>query len=144
MLATRWEPVFGMSRLQRDMDRLLDDIVQHSPRYARKAYPPLNLSEDAEHYYVEAELPGLDLDDLELQVNGGNQLSIKGARKQPEPDATRWHRHERAYGEFKRTVELPANVDSEKVSATFTDGVLAISLAKREEAKPRKITVNVE
>ena len=141
MLATRWEPLLGMNRLQQEMNRLFEDMSSRSPRYAQATYPQLNLWEDEESYFLEAELPGLALEDIELFVTGGNQLTVKGERKQPDPENAKWHRQERAFGTFGRTVELPSPVDAEKVSAAFSGGVLAISLPKSEEAKPRKITV---
>ena len=104
-------------------------------------YPPLNLWEDDNNLYVEAELPELELTDLEIFVNGDNQLSIKGERKQPEQEKGTWHRQERGHGSFSRVGELPQYVDSEKVTAEFKHGVLTITLPKREEAKARRIEV---
>lgn len=141
MLATRWEPLSGMNRLHQDMNRLFQDMSSRTPRFAQASYPQLNLWEDDENFLVEAELPGLALDDLELIVTGGSQLSLKGERKQPEPENAKWHRHERGFGTFSRTVELPSPVNADEVSASFSNGVLTITLPKSEEAKPRKITV---
>lgn len=141
MLATRWEPFVGMNRVQNEMNRMLNDLGPRGRRYSNSVYPPMNLWEDDDHLYMEAELPGLNLDDLEIYVTGGNQLSIKGERKQPELGEGTWHRQERGFGTFSRLIELPANVESENVSAEFTHGVLTITLPKAEEAKPRKITV---
>ena len=97
--------------------------------------------EDGDHLYVEAELPGLDLNDLEIHVTGDNQLSLQGERKRPAEEEGDWHRRERSFGAFSRVVELPADVDCEKVAATFKHGVLTITLPKREELKPRRIEV---
>jgi HSP20 family protein len=104
-------------------------------------YPPLNLWEDDNNLYVEAELPELELTDLEIFVNGDNQLSIKGERKQPERENGTWHRQERGHGSFSRAGELPQYVDSDKVTAEFKHGVLTITLPKRKEAKARRIEV---
>lgn len=141
MSVSHWEPLLGMNRLQREMDQLFQGVSRRSPRFARSNYPSMNLFEDDENFYVEAELPGLAIDDLDVQVAEGNQLSIKGERKRPELEAASWHRQERAYGEFHRVVALPSDVNSENVTATLSDGVLTISLAKAEEAKPRKIVI---
>ena len=141
MLATQWEPFVGMNRLQNEMNRLFDQWGTRTPRYDQSVYPPLNLWEDGDSYFVEAELPGLAMDDLEIYVTRGNQLSIKGTRKRPELENGSWHRCERGFGSFSRMVELPGNADAEKVSAEFCNGVLTITLPKSEEAKPRKITV---
>lgn len=144
MLATRWEPLTQMNRLRRDMDRLFDHWGESRPQqYSRSTFPPLNLWENDDNMFVEAELPGFGLDDLEIMVTGGNQLSIQGERKAPELEGGTWHRRERGFGSFSRLIELPGHVDSEKVSAEFKHGILTITLPKREEVKPRRIEVKV-
>jgi HSP20 family protein len=130
-----------MNRLHEEMNRLFGRYANGSREFAHSNYPPLNLWEDDNNLYVEAELPGFQLDDLEMYVTGENQLSIKGRRKQPELENGAWHRQERGYGAFSRLMELPGAVDSEKVSAEFQNGVLTITLPKKEEAKPRRIEV---
>lgn len=140
MIATHWQPILRPNHLLRNM--LLHDFANQSSRLAKNNYPPLNLSEDDDNFYVEAELPGFATDDLELHVAEGNQLSMKGARNRPEPQDASWHQQEKVYGEFHRTVELPAPVNPDEVSATFTNGVLTITLAKvEEETKQRKIAI---
>jgi HSP20 family protein len=146
MLATRWQPFETvwpqMNRLQEEMDqwmgrRGLDDARQ----FARNIYPPLNLWEDDNNLYVEAELPELELCDLEIFVDGDNQLSIKGEHKQAVQGKGTWHRHERGHGKFSRVGELPHYVDSDKVTAELKHGVLTITLPKRQEAKARRIEI---
>jgi HSP20 family protein len=88
-------------------------------------------------------LPGMDLKDLEIYVTGGNQLTIKGERRQPTLEKGVWHRQERGYGSFARVLTLPFQVDPDKVEAKFENGVLRVSLAKHESAKPRKIPIKV-
>jgi HSP20 family protein len=100
--------------------------------------------EDENNLYVESELPGFELDDLEIYVTGENQLSLKGERKRPELEGGTWHRQERGYGGFTRVMDLPSAVDSDKVSAEFNFGVLTIKLPKVEAAKPRRITVQAK
>ena len=146
MLATRWQPVDtmwpGMKRLQEEMEQWFGRAGMNDPRrFAHSVYPPLNAWEDDNNLYVEAELPELELSDLEIFVNGDNQLSIKGERKQPERENGRWHRQERGHGSFSRTCELPQYVDSDKVTAEFKHGVLTITLPKRKEARARRIEV---
>ncbi len=144
MLATRWEPIAQMNRLRQEMDRLFDRWGDSRPLpYARSTFPPMNLWENDEQLFVEAELPGFALEDLEITVTGGNQLNINGERKAPEPEGGIWHRRERGFGRFSRSVELPGYVDSDCVSAEFKNGVLTITLPKREEVKPRRIEVKV-
>ena len=140
MLTTRWEPLAEMNRLRHEMDRLFGGAGQ-SRRFGVSTFPLLNLWEDDDNLFVEAELPGFELNELEMYVTGGNQLSIKGERKQPELKDGTWHRQERGYGNFSRVIELPSAVDSDKVSAEFKHGVLTITLPKAEEVKPRRIEV---
>jgi len=124
------------------MEQGLRRAGMNDPRRSdQSAYPPLNLWEDDNNLYVEAELPELELTDLEIIVNGDNQLSIKGERKQPEQENGTWHRQERGHGKFSRAGELPQYVDSENVTAEIKHGVLTITLPKRAEAKARRIEV---
>jgi HSP20 family protein len=133
-----------MNRLRHEMDRLFDRWGDNRPQqYSRSTFPPLNLWENDDNLFVEAELPGFALEDLEIMVTGGNQLSIKGERKAPELEGGAWHRRERGFGRFNRALELPGYVDSENVSAEFKNGVLTITLPKREEVKPRRIEVKL-
>jgi HSP20 family protein len=146
MLTARWQPLGTvwpeMNRLQAEMEQRLSRAGMNDPRrFAPSVYPPLNVWEDDSNLYVEAELPELELSDLEIVVNGDNQLSIKGERKQPEQEKGMWHRQERGHGSFSRVGELPQYVDSDKVTAELKHGVLTITLPKRKEAKARRIEV---
>lgn len=146
MLTTRWEPLGmvwpGTNRLQEEMEKWFGRFGVNDPRrFAGGVYPPLNAWEDDNNLYVEAELPELELSDLEIFVTGDNQLSIKGTRKQPEREDGTWHRRERGSGSFSRMGELPQYVDSDKVTAEFKQGVLTITLPKRKEAKSRRVEV---
>ncbi len=141
-MLTRWQ---SLGDMRSEVQRLHDEMNRMFGRYAgngnvarefsRGVYPPMNLWEDAGNLYVEAELPGLNLEDLEIYVTGENQLSIKGERKQLDLTQGTWHRQERGYGNFARLMELPSAVDSDQVSADFKQGVLTITLPKRESAK---------
>src|SRR5262245_23670743 len=93
---------------------------------------------------TEAELPGVELKDLEIHVTGGKELTLKGERRPVAPEGGVWHRQERAFGAFTRTLTLPFAVDPDKVEARLENGVLTIQLAKHESAKPRKIAVKAE
>jgi HSP20 family protein len=130
-----------LSRLNDEMNRLFSRYTNGGREYSPTGYPPLNVWEDDDHLYVEAELPGFAMGELEMYVTGESQLSIKGARQQPQLQKGTWHRQERGYGSFSRLMELPGPVDSDKVSAEFKDGVLTLTLPKKEEAKPRRIEV---
>jgi HSP20 family protein len=112
-----------------------------APRAYGSGYPALNTWEDGDNAWIEAELPGLGLDDIEVLVTGG-EVTINGQRKPAEPaQGATWHRRERSHGRFSRTLTLPWEVDAEKVQATLRDGVLAVQLPRAEAAKPRKVKV---
>lgn len=146
----RWEPFREiqqeMRRMQREMDRLFGPLGFDFRTWPRLAvsYPLVNLWEDDDFVYAEAELPGIKMEDLEITVTGANQLTIKGERKQPALEKGEWHRQERGFGKFERTIELPTNVDANQVEARLENGVLTIKMAKSPESKPRRITVKAE
>jgi len=146
-MVTPWEPFGSLlgeaNRFRSEMDRLFH---RWSPGagVAVAAYPPLNLWEDEDRLYVETELPGMSIDDLEIFVNGRDQLSIKGVRKPPSVEGGAWHRQERGIGGFSRLFDLPVDVDPNGVEADFKDGVLTITMPKSEESKPRRIEVKSE
>jgi len=149
-ILTRWHPFrelrHEMRRFQREMNRLFGRRgfdFEAWPGLAM-SFPPVNLSEDDDFVYAEAELPGLKLPDLEITVTADNQLTIKGKREPAAPAKVEWHRQERGYGSFERTIGLPVTVDAGKVEARLENGVLTIKMAKSPAAKPKKITVKAE
>jgi HSP20 family protein len=148
MLLSRWQPftpVWGqLQQLQSEMNRLFDRWGDGGTGLRTVAYPAVNIWEDAERVYLEAELPGLELKDLELHVTGSNQLTIKGERNPCLPEKAAWHRQERGFGPFTRVLTLPFDVDANKVDARLEHGVLYVQLAKHPSAKPRKITVKAD
>jgi len=111
--------------------------------FGTPVYPPVNLGEYEDNIYVEAELPGFKMKDLDITLTGENELSVKGERRQPESEKGTWHRQERGYGSFSRIVQLPEHVNANKVSAEFKLGVLTVTLPKREESKPRRIEIKI-
>ena len=130
-----------MNRLRDELDRVfgIDSAAWSRPG----AYPPVNVWEDENHFYLEAELPGMNIEDLEIHVQEGDQLSIKGTRKLSEIEGAKLRRRERSHGEFHRTFKLDSDVDVQNVSAEFKHGVLTVKLPKSELMKPRKIEINV-
>jgi HSP20 family protein len=147
---TQWEP-FGsmlrdMGRLQGEFARLFDAFGGDSRTWPvlTGAYPALNIWEDDANVYLETELPGMALEDLEIYVTGGDQLTLKGERKQPAVENGTWHRQERGFGSFERVLMLPVSVDASKVEARLENGVLTVRMAKSPAAKPRTIPVKAE
>jgi HSP20 family protein len=126
-------------------DRLLDPWGVELPRGAALAtFPPVNVWEDADAFHVEAELPGLTRDQIQVSVTNRNQLTLQGERQALESGKGRWHRRERGFGRFQRVLKLPTPLDADKIDATFENGVLHVVLPKAEEAKPRRIAVKAE
>jgi HSP20 family protein len=133
------------NRLQKEMNRLFNNLgVAPSWRGLSFVYPAINVWEDDGNVYAEAELPGLLQDQIEVYVTEENQLTVQGERKLGERPNGTWHRRERGFGKFNRTVTLPANVDAEKVEARLDNGVLHVTLPKSDAARPRKIAVKSE
>lgn len=126
-----------LSQLRNEMDQLFEDGVTSEP-----LYPALNVWEDEGSFYAEAELPGFRLEDVEVAVRG-NELSLSGERKPEEKEGMTWHRRERGFGKFHRTLEFPLPIEADKVQASLKNGILTITLPKAEAAKPRKIQVKL-
>jgi HSP20 family protein len=113
------------------------------PALAR-SYPAMNIWEDDNNIFAEAELPGMTQDQLEIYVTEGNLLTVQGERKPAELANMAWHRRERGTGKFSRTLTLPTNVDADKVEAKLEQGILHVTLPKSAAARPRKIAVKGE
>jgi HSP20 family protein len=124
------------------MDRLFDAFgagLSQRPYKRAAAYPAMNIWDAGDAICVEAEVPGVSKNDLEI-LTVGNELTVKGRRG---PLAGKWayHRHERGTGEFTRSMTLPCEINADKVDATLNNGVLTLRLPKAEAAKPKQITV---
>lgn len=104
--------------------------------------PAVNLKEEDNEYILTAELPGMELKDIEVDVDK-DTLTLKGEKKyeHEETKEGRWHLYERSYGTFERSFALPRAVEAEKVRAEFEDGVLTVHLPKRKEAMGRKVEI---
>jgi HSP20 family protein len=139
MLPVLWS---GWNRLQDEMDRLFNwPGAAPRARPLAPAFPPVNVWEEDEAFYLEAELPGLKEEDLFVQVTQGNQLTLRGERKADPALEGAWHRRERGTGRFQRTFALPVPVEADKVEARLENGVLRLTLPKAERARPRRIPV---
>ncbi|MBN1303767.1 MAG: Hsp20/alpha crystallin family protein [Anaerolineales bacterium] len=129
-----------MDQLQREMNRLFD-VSNQGRVFNSPSYPAINIWTNEEGQLISAEMPGIRPEDLEVDVTG-DALSISGERKADgiEVDA-HLHRQERNSGLFSRTIQLPFMVDTNKVEASFKDGVLVVTLPRADADKPKKITV---
>jgi HSP20 family protein len=137
------ESSFGdFDQLRSDMLRLLDSVAGNtSGDVGAGVFPPLNISQDDDNFYVRAEVPGIKASELSISATR-NRLSVSGRREIPqEHERVSYHRKERAEGSFNRTVALPMDIDAEHVEARYVDGILTLTVPKAEETKPRQITV---
>ena len=126
----------------RQLDQLLDEVFTGVGRYSPTSAPRSDVYEDDEdRFVVETVIPGLEAKDIRIEVEG-NILKVSSERKDEAPDSKRTYlTREIRFGTFNRSFRLPANVDGSKVEASYKQGVLKIELPKREEAKPRQITI---
>lgn len=132
-----------MDMLRREIDQAFRGIGRKTsflPGIGAGEYPRMNLSEDDANYYVEALVPGIDPESLDLNLMRG-ALTLSGERKEDETKDHTWHRHERGAGKFMRTIELPDSIDNTKVDAECRNGVLMITLPKPQSEQPKKISV---
>ncbi|NLF30128.1 MAG: Hsp20/alpha crystallin family protein [Planctomycetes bacterium] len=119
----------------------MDRLVSQFGRTRAAAFPPVNVYNEADGAVVTMELPGVDPADLDVSVSG-HALAIRGQRKgDPAGEGDTWHRRERTFGSFARSIELPFEPDPDGVEATCRDGVLEIRVRRHEAEQPRRITV---
>jgi HSP20 family protein len=134
-----------MNRLSAEMDRMFRRFGWGDRwELPAVAYPAVDIWQDDNCVYVEAELPGMEIGDLEIYVTEGDQLTIRGERKPPAVEKGTWHRQERGYGQFSRLLKLPCPVKTDEVEAQLKDGVLTITLPKCDAAKPRRLAIKAE
>jgi len=137
-------PFAELERMSRQMNQLTQGLFGRPGLGWRPAsvFPAINLTEDADSYHVRAELPGIKADALDIQAVGRN-LTLSGERTiASEGETVRYHRREREAGKFSRTIGLPGDIDVNKVDAKLANGMLTVTIAKAEAAKPKRITVH--
>ena len=126
--------------------RFFEDAVtrlMNEPRTARPWSPPVDILETEDNLTLKADLPDVKIEDLDIRVEN-NTLTIRGHRNfEKEENVKGWHRIERSYGTFARSFSLPNTVDTEKVRADYRNGVLTITVPKKEVAKPKTIHVEI-
>ena len=135
-----WDPFGGLLDLHRDFSNLFAPATRDAGEFGQWI-PPVDVYSDENKVVVHAELPGMKQKDIDVNYQDG-VLTIKGERKhEAETKENGYHRVERAYGTFHRSVRLPAEVDASKVKAELKEGILTITFPKAEEAKARKIEI---
>ena len=148
MAVVRWEPFRDLVTLQDRMNRMFDESYRARGGEDEWALggswaPAVDIYEHEGNIVLTAELPGVDPKAVDIRVEN-NVLTLRGERKwSDEVKRESYHRVERSYGSFTRSFTLPNVVDTEKIKAEYKDGMLRLVLPKKEEAKPRQISINV-
>ena len=150
MAIIRWEPFRDLVGLQERMNRLFDESFRGINRTGSEEdwvggswAPAVDIYEQNGNIVLKAELPGVDPKDVDVRVEN-NILTLRGERKlENEVKRESYHRVERAYGSFTRSFTLPNVVDTEKIKAEYKDGLLRMTLPKKDEARPKQISINV-
>ena len=145
-----WDPFGEFERLRQELDRAAGRFGVRSPRLAflpgraARQYPLVNLYDDGTNFQLEALAPGVDPAALEVTVVQ-NRLTLSGEKRSAGDVAPeRLHRVERAAGRFVRTIDLPAEVEADRVEAQYRNGLLTLTLPRAETAKPRRVTVQAQ
>jgi len=149
MAIIRWDPFREIATLQERMARLFEEASGQTRRpeeeFATGSWiPSVDVRETKDSLELQVEVPGIDPKDVTVSVENG-VLTLRGARQfEKASEGETYHRIERAYGMFERSFTLPTNVNPEKIDARYRQGVLLLTVPKREETKPKAITIKVE
>jgi HSP20 family protein len=132
--------LFHNGAVESQIDRLFDDAIQTVNEWSQSWEPAYNVFEDEQDFTVQIALPGLDVNQIDVQVEN-NILRVKGERKSDEPEGRRWYTRGIEEGAFSCSFKLPEHADYEKSTASYKQGLLTITLPKREEEKSRRILI---
>lgn len=141
----KWDPFHEMTNLQHSINKLFDDrFLKSSDLGLSQGWAfPVDIKETADSIVIKAEMPGLTREDVKITFSD-NLLTIRGQRqKENKFEGERYLRVERSYGNFSRTFNLDFPVKAEEIKARFQDGILEVLLPKKEEAKPKEITIDI-
>jgi len=134
-------PTTGVAEMRREMERLMERLTGGvADGGAAGVFPPMNVSQDGDHYYVRALVPGIDASQLEVSVVN-QTVTLSGTRQPLQEQGASYHRKERMEGPFRRSVTVPAAFDGARVEAKYVDGILTLTLPKPEAAKPRRVSI---
>lgn len=138
-----WNAFEQLDRMRRQFDQVFgSEAGTQRGLLGAGVFPQINLTEDADRFYIRAELPGVTSDALQMQATAKN-LSISGERKiEAENEGVRYHRREREAGKFSRIIALPTEIDPDRIEAKLEDGILTVRVPKAEALKPRQIAIN--
>jgi HSP20 family protein len=143
MALVRWDPIRELDSLQGDMNRLFDRFFEGrvANGTARRWIPAMDLVETEDHLVLRGDLPGMSEDDIDIEIKD-NVLTVSGERKaESEEKGEGYHRVERAFGGFSRSLTLPQGVDADQIKAEFDKGVLQVTIPKPADAKPTRVQI---
>jgi HSP20 family protein len=141
MAQQRWEPFSGLPALRRDMERLFEQFLGRAPFQQGEVEPAIEVADTKDAIVVKAQVPGVSKEHLQLTVTE-NALTLKGdVQEDKTTDEKTYHHREFHYGAFARTIALPATVQAEKATAQLKDGVLVVTIPKREETQATTIPI---
>ncbi len=145
MRIVKYEPFSGFDAISRHMNTLITDLQKNASVNNQAEFSPrMDISETEQAYFIHAELPGVQKEDIKISISEDKILSISGEKKKSEQvQDENFVRMERFYGTFLRTFTLPEHIQSSSIKADFTNGILEISLPKSELIKPKEITVEI-
>jgi HSP20 family protein len=137
-----WSILDELESLQEDMNRVFGGWAPtRTARNTHRVYPPVNIWSSRDGVTVDAEMPGVDIKDVDISVEA-DQLTIRGKVNVEDPrEGETYHRNERPAGEFVRTLQLPFRANAEGVKATYKNGILRVAVPRTEEDKPRKVKI---
>ncbi|NJL81578.1 MAG: Hsp20/alpha crystallin family protein [Richelia sp. RM2_1_2] len=147
MALIRWRPFQEMEIISRQIDRMFDEMLDFNrslAKYKRENWtPPIELKDTREDLILRSELPGLDAKNLEVQVARQAVLISGEITDEPNTDESGYYRSELHYGRFRRMINLPVPIKNEQVKAEFKNGILKLVMPKTEEAKFKKVNIDV-
>ena len=149
MSLMRWRPTHDLTGMREEMNRLFDNFFSGLPERRKGLLesewaPSIDVAETDEEIVVTAELPGVKQEEVDITI-ADDVLILKGEKKEEkEVKEKNYHRIERSYGSFQRSISLPTGTEASKAKATYKDGILSVTIPKAEEAKPKQIKIDVE
>ena len=142
MALVRWEPARELDSLQSEVNRVFDAFFgSGTGTRARRWVPAMDLVETDDHLVLRADLPGLERDDVNIEVKDG-MLTVSGERRADHEEKSEgYYRVERAFGSFSRSMTLPEGIDAESIAADFDKGVLEVRIPKPQERQPHRVEI---
>ncbi len=142
MAIMRWRPWSEVAGVQDEVNKIFDEFFNRPAGGNAMFTAPLDIAETENEFIVHLEVAGVAQSDIDISVHDG-VLTVKGEKKfANEKKEAQWHRVERSYGAFSRSLTLPNTVNQESIRAAYREGVLTVTMAKKEETKPRSIKIN--